>query len=77
MFVRFSVIKFLITHILYNDQNESGVRGMAYIGSKGWYVAKLKEQGIRRHPIERKKLELYKTYILRKLYEQQKQVKNQ
>jgi hypothetical protein len=45
---------------------------MAYIGSKGWYVAKLKENGIRRHPVERKKLELYKTYILKKLYEQQK-----
>ena len=45
---------------------------MAYVGSKGWYVAKLKESGMRRHPIERRKLELYKTYVLRKLYEQQK-----
>ena len=45
---------------------------MAYVGSKGWYVAKLKESGMRRHPIARRKLELYKTYVLRKLYEQQK-----
>ena len=43
---------------------------MAYTGSKGWYVAKLKENGMRRHPIERRKLELYKTYILKQLYEQ-------
>lgn len=48
---------------------------MAYTGSKGWYVAKLKELGIRTHPIERKKVELYKTYILRKLYVQQVQAK--
>lgn len=43
---------------------------MSYIGSKGWYVAKLKELGVTKHPIERRKLELYKTYILRQLYEQ-------
>lgn len=43
---------------------------MSYIGSKGWYVAKLKELGVTKHPIERRKLELYKTYVLRQLYEQ-------
>lgn len=41
---------------------------MAYKGSKGWYIQKLKEAGIRKHPVEFKKLELYKTYIVRKLY---------
>ena len=43
---------------------------MAHIGSKGWYVVKLKELGVTKHPIERRKLEQYKTYILRQLYEQ-------
>lgn len=47
-----------------------GGENMAYIGSKGWYVARLKEMGVTKHPIERRKLELYKTYILRQLYEQ-------
>ncbi|MDR4889370.1 DUF2639 domain-containing protein [Bacillus sp. HNG] len=41
---------------------------MAYPGSKGWYVKQLKEKGIHQHPVERKKLETYKTYILRQLY---------
>ena len=41
---------------------------MSYPGSKGWYVKQLKEKGIYHHPVERKKLETYKTYILRKLY---------
>ncbi|WP_010676372.1 DUF2639 domain-containing protein [Bacillus timonensis] len=41
---------------------------MAYPGSKGWYIKQLKEKGILQHPVERKKLETYKTYILRKLY---------
>ncbi|MFB6466159.1 DUF2639 domain-containing protein [Cytobacillus sp. Hz8] len=36
---------------------------MAYPGSKGWYVQKLKELGVSKHPVDRKKLELYKTYI--------------
>lgn len=41
---------------------------MAYKGSKGWYIQELKEAGIRKHPIELKKLEQYKTYIVRNLY---------
>ncbi|WP_453994209.1 DUF2639 domain-containing protein [Bacillus nitroreducens] len=41
---------------------------MAYPGSKGWYVKALKEKGIYHHPVERKKLETYKTYVLRQLY---------
>ena len=41
---------------------------MAYPGSKGWYVKQLKENGILHHPVDRKKLEVYKTAILRKLY---------
>ncbi|WP_170007128.1 YflJ family protein [Bacillus fonticola] len=41
---------------------------MAYFGSKGWFVQQLKENGIRYHPVERKKLETYKTHILRNLY---------
>ncbi|MCE4047317.1 MULTISPECIES: YflJ family protein [Bacillaceae] len=44
---------------------------MAYYGSKGWYVARLKELGLNRHPQEQRKLELYKVYILRNLYEEQ------
>ena len=66
-----SVINLCFPHILNSNINEVGDK-MAYVGSKGWYVAKLKESGMRRHPIERRKLELYKTYVLRKLYEQQK-----
>jgi len=42
---------------------------LAYRGSKGWYVAELKKVGINRHPEEFRKLEQYKTYVLRKLYE--------
>ncbi|MDR0137479.1 YflJ family protein [Metabacillus idriensis] len=41
---------------------------MAYYGSKGWYVKKLREMGITKHPIERRKLKLYKTFVLRNLY---------
>lgn len=41
---------------------------MAYIGTKGWYIQQLKEKGIYHHPIDRKKLELYKTYVVRNLY---------
>lgn len=41
---------------------------MAYQGSKGWYIQKLKELGVRVHPVERKKLELYKAFELRNLY---------
>lgn len=41
---------------------------MAYKHSKGWYISQLRNKGITKHPIERKKLKLYKTYIVRKLY---------
>lgn len=41
---------------------------MAYPGSKGWYVKQLKENGILHHPVDRKKLETYKTAELRRLY---------
>ncbi|MGG3805285.1 YflJ family protein [Metabacillus fastidiosus] len=41
---------------------------MAYFGTKGWYIKELKALGITKHPIERRKLELYKTYVVRNLY---------
>ncbi|WP_243386980.1 YflJ family protein [Bacillus kexueae] len=41
---------------------------MAYFGSKGWYIKHLKDAGITKHPEELRKLELYKTYVLRNLY---------
>ncbi|WP_163102716.1 DUF2639 domain-containing protein [Peribacillus alkalitolerans] len=41
---------------------------MAYQYSKGWYLQQLKEAGITKHPVERKKLELYRTFVIRKLY---------
>ncbi|MGM9926861.1 MAG: DUF2639 domain-containing protein [Bacillus sp. (in: firmicutes)] len=41
---------------------------MAYNHSKGWYVSQLKNIGITKHPIELKKLELYKTFVLRQMY---------
>lgn len=43
-------------------------RIMAYQGSKGWYVQELKKLGVNKHPIDQKKLELYKTYVVRNLY---------
>ncbi|MDW7614398.1 DUF2639 domain-containing protein [Peribacillus simplex] len=42
---------------------------MAYEYSKGWFIQQLKAAGINYHPIEKKKLELYKSYILRRLYD--------
>ncbi|RHW42245.1 DUF2639 domain-containing protein [Neobacillus notoginsengisoli] len=41
---------------------------MAHIGSKGWYIMRLKEMGIKKHPVGLKKLELYKTWVVRNLY---------
>ncbi|MEC2077164.1 YflJ family protein [Metabacillus fastidiosus] len=41
---------------------------MAYFGTKGWYIKELKALGMTKHPIERRKLELYKTYVVRNLY---------
>ncbi|WP_186575835.1 YflJ family protein [Aquibacillus kalidii] len=39
-----------------------------HIGSKGWYVEKLKENGVRR--IEGRKIEKYKTHVLANLLEE-------
>ncbi|MGN1402011.1 MAG: DUF2639 domain-containing protein [Bacillus sp. (in: firmicutes)] len=41
---------------------------MAYKHSKGWYISQLREKGITKHPTELKKLKLYKTFEVRKLY---------
>ncbi|WP_243291824.1 DUF2639 domain-containing protein [Bacillus sp. FJAT-47783] len=41
---------------------------MAYKGSKGWYIEQLKLRGIRKHPEDHRKLEQYKTHVLRNLY---------
>lgn len=49
-------------------EKRKGNVGMAYPGSKGWYVQQLKEVGVNRHPVDHRKLECYKTSILRKLY---------
>ncbi|MEH6945258.1 DUF2639 domain-containing protein, partial [Bacillus sp. JJ722] len=40
---------------------------MAYKHSKGWYITQLKSIGITKHPIEQRKLELYKTFIIRRI----------
>lgn len=39
-----------------------------YIGTKGWYVDQLKKMGVTKHPIEKRKLEAYKTYVIRAIY---------
>ncbi|AFI27396.1 MULTISPECIES: YflJ family protein [Bacillus] len=41
-----------------------------HYGSKGWYVAELKKQGITHH--EGRKLQSYKTYFLANLLETKK-----
>ncbi|MEC2056560.1 DUF2639 domain-containing protein [Peribacillus psychrosaccharolyticus] len=41
---------------------------MAHTYSKGWYIQQLKTIGVTKHPIERKKLELYRTHVIRKIY---------
>jgi hypothetical protein len=41
---------------------------MAYEGSKGWYIHELKKIGVTKHPVEKRKLELYKTFVVRNLY---------
>ncbi|WP_110927832.1 YflJ family protein [Bacillus massiliglaciei] len=43
---------------------------MAYLYTKGWFIRELKARGITKHPIEGKKLELYKMHVLRNLYAQ-------
>ncbi|RDI43117.1 DUF2639 domain-containing protein [Falsibacillus pallidus] len=43
---------------------------MAYRYSKGWFIQQLKTIGLTKHPIERKKLELYRTFVVRNLYEE-------
>ncbi len=42
-----------------------------YVGSKGWYVEKLKEKGVRR--LEGKKIEKFKTHILANLLDEKQQ----
>jgi hypothetical protein len=42
---------------------------MAHFGSKGWLVKQLREAGVTRHPIDRRKLEVYKASTLFRLYE--------
>ena len=54
-------------HILIEIMKEVA-KYMAYIHSKGWYISQLKGMGITKHPVELRKLELYKTYVVRKLY---------
>lgn len=41
---------------------------MAYKYSKGWYLQQLKQMGHRYHPVDRRKLEQYKTWVVRNLY---------
>lgn len=41
---------------------------MAHLYSKGWFIQQLKAKGISKHPVERKKLEHYRTPVLRNLY---------
>jgi hypothetical protein len=41
---------------------------MAYEGTKGWYIQELKKIGVTKHPVEKRKLELYKTFVVRNLY---------
>jgi hypothetical protein len=49
---------------------------MDYLGSKGWYIRHLKAAGISRHPIERRKLENHKTYVVANLYSELVEGKN-
>lgn len=41
---------------------------MAYEGTKDWYIQELKKIGVTKHPVEKRKLELYKTFVVRNLY---------
>ena len=41
---------------------------MAYQFSKGWYLQELKKAGINYLPLEKRKLENYKTFVVRNLY---------
>lgn len=41
---------------------------MAHVGTKGYYIAKLKEKGITKHPVDQRKLESYKTHVVANLY---------
>lgn len=41
---------------------------MATVYSKGWFVLELKKAGVRKHPVDQRKLELHKEYVLRNLY---------
>jgi hypothetical protein len=50
-------------------RNDKGDDGVAFAGSKGWYIKKLRGAGITKHPIDKKKLELHKTFVIKKIYE--------
>jgi hypothetical protein len=41
---------------------------MSYQYSKGWYIKELKKMGHNYHPVDKRKLESYKTYVVRNLY---------
>ncbi|MCP3738920.1 DUF2639 domain-containing protein [Rossellomorea sp. BNER] len=41
---------------------------MVYPYSKGWFIKELKNAGITHHPVEKRKLENYKTHIIRSLW---------
>jgi hypothetical protein len=47
-----------------------GEDSVAFAGSKGWYIKKLRGAGITKHPIDKKKLELHKTFVIKKIYEE-------
>jgi hypothetical protein len=61
-------LSFRKEHIISGHVLIKGRWVVAYRYSKGWYIARLKEKGIRYHPEKRKKLELYKTHEVRNLY---------
>jgi len=59
-----------LVSLAYVVLNARGGIEMAYQYSKGWFIAELKKMGIKHHPVERRKLELYKTHVLRNLYKE-------
>jgi hypothetical protein len=65
----FLVLIFCFRRIYRTSDRKKGGIFMAYFGSKGWLVQQLKEAGIRYHPVERKKLETYRTATLIGLYQ--------
>jgi hypothetical protein len=66
--IRFFSSYFFVSVVYIDKQRKRGI-SMAYFGSKGWLVQQLKEAGIRYHPVERKKVETYRTATLYGLYQ--------